>query len=90
MSWVEVYHIGGLSKGMNYLQLRFSEFITIYAFCRLALGDGVANFESCSRKSTTNSSHSVTRQGADAELGEELRQTKDLVQQLLQSNQQMQ
>jgi hypothetical protein len=32
----------------------------------------------------------MTRQSVEAELGEELRQTKDLVQQLLQSNQKMQ
>jgi hypothetical protein len=43
-----VYRMGGMSKGIGCIWLRFSEFITIYAFCRLALGDGVANLESYS------------------------------------------
>jgi hypothetical protein len=58
--------MGGISKGINCLQLRFSEFITVYAFCRLALGDGVANIESYSRKSTTSSPRSATHQSDDA------------------------
>jgi hypothetical protein len=76
---------------INYLRLRFSEFVTVYTFCRLALGDGTMNLESYSRKSTASSSHITTHQSAaKVELDEELRQTKELVQQLLQSNQQMQ
>jgi hypothetical protein len=54
------------------------------------LGDGTTNLESYSWKSTASSSHNTTHQSAtEVELGEELRQTKELVQQLLQSNQQM-
>jgi hypothetical protein len=85
-----VYRMGGMSKGIDYLWLRFSEFVTFYTFCRLALNEGVANLESYSWKSIVSSSHCMTRQSVEAELGEELRQTKDLVQQLLQSNQKMQ
>jgi hypothetical protein len=40
--------MGGMSKGMDWLQLRFTEFITVYAFCIVALGDGVVNLESYS------------------------------------------
>jgi hypothetical protein len=40
--------MGGMSKYIDCLQLRFSEFIIVYAFCRLALGDGEANLESYS------------------------------------------
>jgi hypothetical protein len=54
MPWVEVYRMGGMSKGINYLQLRFSEFITVYSFCKLALGDGMVNLESYSQKSTAS------------------------------------
>jgi hypothetical protein len=70
--------MGGMSKGINYLRLRFNEFVTVYAFCRLALGDGAANLESYSQKSTASSSHNMTHQSAKVELGEELRQTKAL------------
>jgi hypothetical protein len=73
-----------LSSVKNY------QFIIVYAFSRLALGDGVTNFGSYSWKSTATSSSSVTHQSVEAQLGKELRQTKDLVQQLLQNNQQMQ
>jgi hypothetical protein len=76
----EVYNMRGMSKGIDYLLLRFSEFITLYAFCRLAFGDGVANLESYSQKSIANSSQRVTRESVESQLGEELRQTKDLVQ----------
>jgi hypothetical protein len=86
--WVEVYRMGGMSKDINCLQLRFSEFITFYAFCRLVLGERTTNLESYSRKFTISSSRITTRQSAtEAKLCEELRQTKELVQQLLQSNQ---
>jgi hypothetical protein len=91
MLWVEVYRMGGMPKDINCLRLRFSEFITFYAFCRLVLGDETTNLESYSRKFTINSSRITTRQSAtEAKLCEELRQMKELVQQLLQSNQQMQ
>jgi hypothetical protein len=51
------------------------------AFYRLALGDGTTNLESYSWKSTASSSHNTTHQSAtEVELGEELRQTKELVQ----------
>jgi hypothetical protein len=76
----EVYLMGGMSKGIDCLWLSFSEFITVYAFCTLTLGDGVANVESYSQKSTANSSCSVTCQSVKAQLGEELWQTKDLMQ----------
>jgi hypothetical protein len=82
---------GGMSKGINCLQLRFSEFVTVITFCRLALGDGMLNLGSYNQKSTASSSRSTTHQStAEAELGEELRRMKELVQQLQQSNQQMQ
>jgi hypothetical protein len=72
MPQAEVYHRRGMSKGINCLRLRFSEFVTVYA-----LGDGMMNLESYSRKSTARSSRSMTHQStAKAELGEELRQTK--------------
>jgi hypothetical protein len=44
----EVYRMGGMSKGIDCLRLRFSEFIIVYTFCRLALGYGVVNLESYS------------------------------------------
>jgi hypothetical protein len=51
----------------------------------------MANPKNYSQKSTVSSSRSTTRQSiAEAELGEELRHMKELVQQLVQSNQQMQ
>jgi hypothetical protein len=51
----------------------------------------MVNLDSYSRKSTASSSRSrMTRQSSKDELGEELRQTKELVQQLLQNNQHMQ
>jgi hypothetical protein len=88
MPRVEVYRMGDMSKGIICLRLRFSEFVTVYTFCRLVLGDGTMNLESYSQKSTANSSCSTTHQSVtEAELDEELRQTKELVQQLLQSNQ---
>jgi hypothetical protein len=37
-----------MSKGIDYLQLRFSPFVIVYAFCKLTLGDGVANLKSYS------------------------------------------
>jgi hypothetical protein len=81
----------GMLKRINYLRLRFSEFISVYAFCRLDLGDRTSNLESYSQKSTSSSSRSMTHQSIiEAEMGKELRHTKELVQQLLQSNQQMQ
>jgi hypothetical protein len=64
---------------MNY------QVLTLYAFCRLALGDGVSDVSSYSRKSNVTSS-SVRSQTFQAQMGKELRQTKELVQQLLQSN----
>jgi hypothetical protein len=83
--------MGGMSKDINCLRLRFSEFVTVYAFYRLALRNGTTNLESYSQKSTAISSCSMTHQSSvEAELGEELRQTKELAQHLLQSNQQMQ
>jgi hypothetical protein len=62
----------GMPKGINCLQLRFSESVIAYAFCRLALGDGTTNLESHSRKSTASSSCSATCQSAKGQLGEEL------------------
>jgi hypothetical protein len=91
MPQAEVYRMGGMSKGVNCLRLRFSKFATVYAFCRHALGDGTMNLESYSRKSTAYSSRCTTHQSAmKAELGEVLRQMKEVVQHLLQGNQQMQ
>jgi hypothetical protein len=91
MLQAEVYLMGGMSKGVNCLRLRFKEFVTVYAFCRLALGGGTTNLESYSQKSTACSSRCTTHQSTvKAELGEELRQMKELVQHILQSNQQMQ
>jgi hypothetical protein len=82
--------MGGMSKAINCLRLRFSEFIIVYAFYKLALGDGMANLDNYCQKSTTSSSRNrETHQSTEAELGEELRHTKELVQQLLQSNQSM-
>jgi hypothetical protein len=72
MPRAEVYRMGGMSKGINYLQLRFTEFITVYAFCRLAFGDGNVNLDSYSRKSTASSSCNMTHQSTEAELGKEL------------------
>jgi hypothetical protein len=81
MPRVEVYNMEGMSKGINCTRLRFSEFVTVYAFCRLALGDGTMNLESYSHKSTAISSRSMTHQSvAEAKLGEELRQMKQLEQ----------
>jgi hypothetical protein len=68
---------------MNY------QVLTLYAFCRLALGDGVSDVSSYSRKFNVTSS-SAGSQSSQAQMGEELRQTKELVQQLLQSNHVMQ
>jgi hypothetical protein len=51
----------------------------------LALGDGVSDVSSYIRKFNVISS-SVGSQSSQAQMGEELRQTKELVQQLLQSN----
>jgi hypothetical protein len=66
--------MGGMSKGINCLRLRFCEFVTVYTFCRLALGDETMNFESYSRKSTASSLCNTTCQSTvEAELGEELR-----------------
>jgi hypothetical protein len=66
--------MGGISKGINCLWLRFSEFIIVYAFCKLSLGGGTTNLESYSWRSTASSSCSTTHQSAaEAELGEELR-----------------
>jgi hypothetical protein len=91
MPQMQVYLMGGMSKGINCLRLRFTEFVIVYAFCILALGDGMVNLDSYSRKSTASSSRSrMTRQSSKDELGEELCQTKELVQQLLQNNQRMQ
>jgi hypothetical protein len=60
-------------KGINCFQLRFRKFITVYTFCRLALGDGTLTPESYSQKSTTSNSRIMTRQSAtEVELGEEL------------------
>jgi hypothetical protein len=56
---------------MNY------QVLTLYAFCRLALGDGVSNVSSYSRKSNVTSS--VVSQSFQAQMGKELRQTKELV-----------
>jgi hypothetical protein len=79
--WAEIYRMGGMTKGINCLRLRFSDFVTIYAFYILALGGITLNLETYSRKSTANSSCSMIHQSAiEAELGEELRQTKELVQ----------
>jgi hypothetical protein len=51
----------------------------------------MTNLESYSGNSTASSSHNTTRQSiVEVELGEELWQTKELVQHLLQNNQQMQ
>jgi hypothetical protein len=68
---------------MNYLVL------TLYAFCRLAFGDGVSDASSYSRKSNVTSS-SAGSQSSQAQMGEKMRQTKELVHQLLQSNHAMQ
>jgi hypothetical protein len=61
-----------MSKGINSLRLRFSEFVTFYIFCRSSLNDGMANLESYSCKFTAISSHSVTRQSTEAKLNKEL------------------
>jgi hypothetical protein len=63
--------------------------LTLYAFCRLALGDGVSDVSSHSQKSNVTSS-SAGSQSSQAQMGEELRQIKELVQQLLQSSHAMQ
>jgi hypothetical protein len=55
------------------------------AFCRLALGDGVSDVLSYSQKSNVTSS-SAGSQSSQAQMSEELWQTKELVQQLPQSN----
>jgi hypothetical protein len=68
---------------MNY------QVLTLYAFCRLALGNGVSDVSSYSQKSNVTFS-SAGSQSSQAQMGEELRQTKELVQQLLQSNHAMQ
>jgi hypothetical protein len=68
---------------MNY------QVLTLYAFCRLAFGDGVLDVSSYSRKSNVTSS-SAGSQSSQAQMGEEMRQTKELVHQLLQSNHAMQ
>jgi hypothetical protein len=72
------YHAGGglphgryveshsLSLVMNY------QVLTLYAFCRLALGDGVSDVSSYSRKSNVTSS-SAGSQSSQAQMGEELR-----------------
>jgi hypothetical protein len=68
---------------MNY------QVLTLYTFYRLALRDGVSDVSSYSQKSNVTSS-SVGSQSSQAQMGEELRQTEELVQQLLQSNHAMQ
>jgi hypothetical protein len=68
---------------MNY------QVLTFYTFCRLALGDGVSDISSYSLKSNVTSSNTGS-QSSQAQMCEELRQTKELVQQLLQSNHAMQ
>jgi hypothetical protein len=67
---------------MNY------QVLTLYTFCRLALGDGVSDISSYSEKPNVTSS--VGSQIFQAQMGKELRHTKELVQQLLQSNHAMQ
>jgi hypothetical protein len=64
---------------MNY------QVLTLYAFSRLSLGDGVSGVLSYSRKSNVTSC-SAGSQSSQAQMGEELRQAKDLVQQLLKNN----
>jgi hypothetical protein len=59
--------------------------LTLYAFCRLDLGDGASDVLSYSQKSNVTSS-SAGSQSSQAQMGKELQQTKELVQQLLQSN----
>jgi hypothetical protein len=56
---------------MNY------QVLTLYAFCRLALGDGVSDVSSYSQKSNVTSS--VGSQSSQAQMGKELQQTKELV-----------
>jgi hypothetical protein len=63
---------------MNY------QVLTLYAFRRLALGDRWSDVSSYSRKSNVTSI--VRSQSSQAGMAEELRQTKDLIQQLLQRN----
>jgi hypothetical protein len=38
MLQAEVYRMGGMSEGINCLQLRFSEFITVYTFLQTCFG----------------------------------------------------
>jgi hypothetical protein len=64
---------------MNY------QVLTLYAFYMLALGDGVSDVSSYSRKSNVTSS-SIRSQSSQAQMGKELRYTKELVQQLPQNN----
>jgi hypothetical protein len=48
------------------------QFIIVYIFYKLALGDGVGNLESYSQKSSVTSSSIGTHQSVEAQLGEEL------------------
>jgi hypothetical protein len=59
MPWAEVYIMGGMLKGIDCLQLRFSEFVTIYAFCILSLDDGVAILESYRLRSLLLATHTA-------------------------------
>jgi hypothetical protein len=67
---------------MNY------QVLTLYAFCSLAFGDRVSDVSSYSQKSNVTSSDGS--QSSQAQMDKELRQTKELVQQLLQSSHAMQ
>jgi hypothetical protein len=67
-----------LSLVINY------QVLTLYAFWGLALGDGWSDVSSYSQKSNVTSS--VGSQYSQAAMVKELRQTKDLIQQLLQRN----
>jgi hypothetical protein len=59
--------------------------LTLYVFCRLALGDGVLDVSSYSRNYNVTS-YCAGPESSQAEMAEELRQTKELRQQLLQRN----
>jgi hypothetical protein len=64
----------GMSKGINCLRLRFSEFIIVYAFSRLSVGDRTMNLEIYSQKSIASSSRSTTQEStAEPKLGDKLR-----------------
>jgi hypothetical protein len=67
-----VYHAGGGLPHGRYVESHLLSLVTnyqvltLYAFCRLALGDGVSDVSSYSQKSN------VTSSSSQAQMGEEL------------------